>query len=88
MLNMTLEILSVLIGFFLLLGVRYVPNRRVGIVEKRWSFRGSVKGDTIEGNVTIGGSAVGQRVMPWSARQTVRGEMRMGNDGVAMAGIQ
>ncbi|HKA45733.1 MAG TPA: class I SAM-dependent methyltransferase [Burkholderiales bacterium] len=51
-------------------------------------FRGSVKGDTIEGNVTIGGSAVGQRVMPWSARQTVRGEMRMGNDGVAMAGIQ
>jgi len=51
-------------------------------------FRGSVKGDTIEGNVTVGGDAVGQRVMPWSAKQTVRGEMRMGKDGVATAGTQ
>jgi uncharacterized membrane protein YqiK len=28
---------------FLLLGIRYIPNDRVGVVEKRWSGRGSVK---------------------------------------------
>jgi uncharacterized membrane protein YqiK len=28
---------------FVLLGVRYIPNDRVGIVEKRWSGHGSVK---------------------------------------------
>jgi uncharacterized membrane protein YqiK len=28
---------------FVLLGVRYIPNDRVGIIEKRWSARGSVK---------------------------------------------
>ena len=27
---------------FLLLGIRYIPNDRVGVVEKRWSGRGSV----------------------------------------------
>ena len=29
--------------FFLLLGLRYIPNDRIGVVEKRWSGRGSVK---------------------------------------------
>ena len=31
--------------FFLpwLLGVRYIPNNRVGIVEQYWSLRGSLK---------------------------------------------
>jgi 16S rRNA G966 N2-methylase RsmD len=48
-------------------------------------FRGWVKGNAIEGNVTVGGEAVGQRVIPWTAKQTRRGEMRMGNDGVAAA---
>jgi len=48
-------------------------------------FRGSVKGDTIEGNVTIGGEGIGQRVMPWRAKQTSRGEMRMGGNNVAVA---
>jgi uncharacterized membrane protein YqiK len=28
---------------FVLAGVRYIPNDRIGIVEKRWSVRGSVK---------------------------------------------
>lgn len=28
---------------FLLMGIRYIPNNRIGIVEKRWSRRGSVK---------------------------------------------
>jgi hypothetical protein len=51
-------------------------------------FRGSVKGDTIEGNVTIGGEGIGQRVMPWRAKRTSRGEMRMGSDGVAAAGLK
>ena len=31
------------IVIFLLAGVRYIPNDRIGIVEKRWSGRGSVK---------------------------------------------
>ncbi len=30
-----------------LLGVRYIPNNRVGIVEKYWSLRGSLKGGGI-----------------------------------------
>lgn len=30
-----------------LLGIRYVPNKRVGIVEKRWSSRGSVSAGLI-----------------------------------------
>jgi hypothetical protein len=30
-----------------LLGVRYIPNDRVGLVEKRWSARGSVKSELI-----------------------------------------
>lgn len=33
-----------LVSFLLLLsGIRYIPNDRVGVVEKRWSVRGSVK---------------------------------------------
>src|SRR5262249_26692535 len=48
--------------------------------------RGWVKGDTIEGNVTVSGEAAGQRVIPWSAKQTARRPMRMGDDGVAAAG--
>ncbi len=51
-------------------------------------FRGWVKGDTIEGNVTVSGEATGQRVIPWSAKQTARRPMRMGSDGVARAGAQ
>ena len=40
-------------------------------------FRGLVKGEIIEGNVTIGEGA-GQRVVPWQARQTRRGAAYMG----------
>src|SRR6185295_5641121 len=43
-------------------------------------FRGWVKGDTIEGNVTVGGEAVGNRVIPWNAKLITRGEMGMGSD--------
>lgn len=32
-----------LAAIFVLLGVRYIPNDRVGVVEKRWSARGSVE---------------------------------------------
>jgi len=51
-------------------------------------FRGWVKGDTIEGNVTVSGDATGQRVIPWAAKQTSRTPMRMGSDGVAQADIK
>ena len=44
-----------------------------------------MKGDTIEGNVTVSGDATGQRVIPWSAKQTSRSPMRMGSDGGAQA---
>ncbi|MCA9583915.1 MAG: hypothetical protein KC657_01000 [Myxococcales bacterium] len=38
----------VLLLFLVLLsGVRYIPNDRVGVVEKRWSFKGSVKSGLI-----------------------------------------
>ena len=51
-------------------------------------FRGWVKGDTIDGNVTVSGEPAGQRVIPWSAKQTSRRPMGMGSDGVAAAGGQ
>ena len=40
-------------------------------------FRGVVKGESIEGNVTVGEGA-SQRTVPWSAKRTVRGEPNMG----------
>jgi hypothetical protein len=51
-------------------------------------FKGWVKGDAIEGTVTVGDGS-GQRVMPWRARQTARGEAKMGAAGIAtVAGVQ
>lgn len=47
-------------------------------------FRGWVKGDTIAGTVTIGEGS-GQRIMPWRAKQTARGEMLMGAVGTPVA---
>ena len=38
-------ILAIIIGLFVvasLLGLRYIPNNRAGVVEKLWSARGSV----------------------------------------------
>jgi uncharacterized membrane protein YqiK len=32
----------VVVGLIILAGIRYIPNKRVGIVEKRWSRKGSV----------------------------------------------
>jgi len=46
-------------------------------------FRGVVKGELIEGNVTIGEGA-GQHVVPWQARLTRRGEAYMGAAGAAI----
>ncbi len=51
-------------------------------------FRGWVKGDAIEGTVTVGDGS-GQRVMPWRAKQTERGEAKMGAAGtVTVAGVR
>ena len=53
-----------------------------------YQFRGWVRGDAIEGTVTVGDGS-GQRVMPWRAKQTVRGEARMGAAGiVTVAGVR
>lgn len=38
----------------MLLGIRFIPNNRVGIVEKRWSFR---KGSIKTGLIALGGEA-------------------------------
>jgi uncharacterized membrane protein YqiK len=46
---------------FTFLGVRYIPNDRVGVVEKRWSGRGSVK----SGLIALRGEAGYQ---PWILR--------------------
>ena len=35
-------VLAVAIGVYLFLGVRYIPHRRVGIIEKLWSASGSL----------------------------------------------
>jgi hypothetical protein len=51
-----------------------------------YRFRGWVKGETIEGTVTVGEGS-GQRVMPWSAKQIARGEPNMGaGDAVTIGG--
>lgn len=45
--------LALLLLLVLLSGIRYIPNDRVGIVEKRWSFGGSLK----SGFIALGGEA-------------------------------
>lgn len=47
--------------FLVFLGVRYIPNDRVGVVEKRWSARGSVQ----SGLIALKGEAGFQ---PWILR--------------------
>ena len=48
----------------------------------RHDFRGTIKGDTIEGTVRIGEGAAA-REAPWSAKLTQRGELRRAADEVA-----
>ncbi len=49
-------------------------------------FRGQISGGVIEGNVTVNDGS-GPRVIPWRAKQTARGEMKMGAAGaVNLAG--
>jgi len=45
--------LALVFVLFLLSGLRIIPNDRVGLVEKRWSFRGSVK----SGFIALAGEA-------------------------------
>ncbi len=45
--------LGLFVVLFLLSGIRYIPNDRVGVVEKRWSLKGSVK----SGFIALGGEA-------------------------------
>lgn len=49
-----LVLFGILVGFMMLLGIRYIPNDRVGIVEKRWSRRGSVRSGLIARNGEAG----------------------------------
>ena len=46
-------------------------------------FSGWVKGDAIEGTVTVGDGS-GQRVMPWRAKLLERGKMQMGASGATV----
>ena len=52
-----LAIFGMALGLFVVLvllsGVRYIPNDRVGVIEKRWSLAGSVK----SGFIALGGEA-------------------------------
>ena len=48
-------------------------------------FNGVVKGDAIDGTVTVGQGA-GQRVVPWKAKQTARGEVNVGSSGAIVTG--
>jgi hypothetical protein len=51
-------------------------------------FNGVVKGDAIDGTVTVG-EGKGQRVVPWNAKQTTRGEVIMSSaEGIATGAHQ
>jgi hypothetical protein len=50
-----------------------------------YQFRGWIKGDAIEGNVTVGDGS-GQRVQPWTAKRTARGEPYLGASSAAVMG--
>jgi uncharacterized membrane protein YqiK len=54
MLLVTLLVLASVPAFFVLVGMRYIPNKRVGIVEKRWSTSGSVEAGLIALNGEAG----------------------------------
>ncbi|RME44228.1 MAG: flotillin family protein, partial [Caldilineae bacterium] len=49
-----LFLIVLVVGLFFLAGVRYIPNNRVGIVEKRWSRKGSVSSGLIALNGEAG----------------------------------
>ena len=57
-----------------------IPSGSAAVTHR---FSGQIKGDVIEGTVAIGDGAA-QRVLPWRARQTARGEMKMGAAGAAI----
>ncbi|HTQ44561.1 MAG TPA: SPFH domain-containing protein, partial [Polyangiaceae bacterium] len=59
--HLLVGVAAALLVFFVLLGVRYIPNDRVGVVEKRWSARGSVQ----SGLIALRGEAGFQ---PWILR--------------------
>jgi uncharacterized membrane protein YqiK len=40
-------IVLVILFFVMLSGIRFIPNNRIGMIEKRWSSKGSVKGGLI-----------------------------------------
>jgi uncharacterized membrane protein YqiK len=40
-------IFAVILFFVILSGIRFIPNNRIGMIEKRWSSKGSVKGGLI-----------------------------------------
>lgn len=46
-------VVAILMVFVLLSGIRYIPNDRIGVVEKRWSVRGSLK----SGFIALAGEA-------------------------------
>ena len=58
-----------------------VPGSGAPVVHR---FSGLVKGDAIEGTVTVGEGA-GQRVMPWKAKQTAKGQINLGATDVNVA---
>jgi uncharacterized membrane protein YqiK len=54
-------IAAAIAGLFVFAGVRYIPNDRIGVIEKRWSGRGSVR----SGLIALRGEAGYQ---PWILR--------------------
>lgn len=50
---MGVAVLACVLCVLVLSGVRYIPNDRIGVIEKRWSFRGSLK----SGFIALNGEA-------------------------------
>ena len=51
---MCLTVVGVFLFFLLVSGIRFIPNNRIGVVEKRFSGRGSVKSGLIALNGEAG----------------------------------
>ena len=84
-------IVLVILFFVMLSGIRFIPNNRIGMIEKRWSGKGSVKG----GLIALQGEAGyqpqilrgGLHYEPWNGCDQVGSSAALGTNASHGAGL-